>query len=85
LILFRFYKIIKINGLNFLKKQNIKTTTVLRQAWVENIKPCLVLNKIDRLITEWKMSPTEAYHHLQKLLGENSFFFFFFLNFVYLN
>lgn len=41
---------------------------VLRQAWLENIRPCLVLNKIDRLITELKYSPTEAHFHLQQTL-----------------
>jgi len=43
---------------------------VLRQAWLENIRPVLVLNKIDRLITEWKMTPSEAYHHLQRTLEQ---------------
>ena len=41
---------------------------VLRQAWLENIRPCLVLNKIDRLITELKYSPAEAHFHLQQIL-----------------
>ena len=41
---------------------------VLRQCWVERIKPIIVLNKIDRLILEWKMSPVEAYDILCRLL-----------------
>ena len=41
---------------------------VLRQAWLENIRPCLVLNKIDRLITELKYSPAEAHFLLQQIL-----------------
>ena len=45
-----------------------QTHVVLRQAWLENIRPCLVMNKIDRLITELKYSPTEAYFHLQQIL-----------------
>lgn len=45
-----------------------QTHVVLRQAWLENIRPCLVLNKIDRLITELKYSPTEAHFHLQQTL-----------------
>jgi len=45
-----------------------QTHVVLRQAWLENIRPCLVLNKIDRLITELKYSPTEAHFHLQQIL-----------------
>lgn len=47
-----------------------QTHAVLRQAWLENIRPVLVLNKIDRLITEWKMTPSEAYHHLQRTLEQ---------------
>ncbi len=47
-----------------------QTHAVLRQAWLENIKPVLVLNKIDRLITEWKMSPLEAHLHLMQTLEQ---------------
>lgn len=47
-----------------------QTVTVLRQTWVEHLKPLLVINKIDRLITELKMSATEAYIHLSKLLEQ---------------
>ncbi|CAB4024121.1 Elongation factor Tu GTP-binding domain-containing 1, partial [Paramuricea clavata] len=47
-----------------------QTHAVLRQAWLEGIKPCLVLNKIDRLITELKQSPLEAFMHLQKILEQ---------------
>lgn len=47
-----------------------QTITVLRQAWTENLKPILVLNKIDRLITEQKMTPLDAYIHLQQLLEQ---------------
>jgi ribosome assembly protein 1 len=43
---------------------------VLRQAWVEKLKPLLVINKMDRLITELKMSPGEAYTHLNKLIEQ---------------
>ena len=43
---------------------------MLRQAWLEGIKPCLVLNKIDRLIIELKLSPLEAYYHIQKVLEQ---------------
>ena len=32
-----------------------QTKVVLRQAWLEHIRPVLVFNKIDRLITEMKM------------------------------
>lgn len=47
-----------------------QTVTVLRQAWIEHMKPILVINKMDRLITELKMSPGEAYTHLTKLLEQ---------------
>ncbi|RMZ89397.1 hypothetical protein DV736_g3391, partial [Chaetothyriales sp. CBS 134916] len=45
-----------------------QTVTVLRQVWSEKLKPLLVINKIDRLITELKMSPLEAYAHLERVL-----------------
>lgn len=45
-----------------------QTVTVLRQVWIEKLKPLLVINKIDRLITELKMSPAEAYAHLGRIL-----------------
>ena len=47
-----------------------QTVTVLRQTWVEHLKPLLVINKIDRLITELRMSASEAYTHLSKLLEQ---------------
>ncbi|KAJ4308397.1 Cytoplasmic GTPase/eEF2-like protein (ribosomal biogenesis) [Fusarium piperis] len=47
-----------------------QTVTVLRQTWIEKLKPLLVINKIDRLVTELKMTPGEAYIHLSKLLEQ---------------
>ncbi|KUI65063.1 Ribosome assembly protein 1 [Cytospora mali] len=47
-----------------------QTVTVLRQTWEEKLKPLLVINKMDRLITELKMTPNEAYVHLTKLLEQ---------------
>ncbi|XP_078386576.1 elongation factor-like GTPase 1 isoform X2 [Cetorhinus maximus] len=47
-----------------------QTQAVLRQAWLENIRPVLVINKIDRLIIELKLTPLEAYIHLQKILEQ---------------
>ncbi|MCJ1272140.1 Cytoplasmic GTPase/eEF2-like protein (ribosomal biogenesis) [Lobaria immixta] len=47
-----------------------QTVTVLRQTWIEHLKPLLVINKVDRLITELRMSPGEAYTHLSKLLEQ---------------
>lgn len=34
------------------------------------MKPILVINKLDRLITELKLSPSEAYHHLQRIVED---------------
>lgn len=50
---------------------------VLQQAWMENIRPVLVLNKIDRLILETKLSPIDCYYHIAQVLEQvslNSFF-----------
>lgn len=47
-----------------------QTVTVLRQSWTEKLKPLLVINKMDRLITELKLTPLEAYTHLSKLLEQ---------------
>lgn len=47
-----------------------QTVTALRQTYVEKLKPVLVINKMDRLITELKMSPSEAFIHLSKLLEQ---------------
>ncbi|KAJ2805681.1 Cytoplasmic GTPase/eEF2-like protein (ribosomal biogenesis), partial [Coemansia guatemalensis] len=47
-----------------------QTVSVLRQAWVENVRPILFLNKMDRLILEWRMTPSEAYTHIQQLIEQ---------------
>ncbi|EFR04669.1 elongation factor 2 [Nannizzia gypsea CBS 118893] len=47
-----------------------QTVTVLRHTWVERLKPILVMNKIDRLVTELKLTPLEAYTHLSKILEQ---------------
>jgi ribosome assembly protein 1 len=49
---------------------HIQTHAVLRQAWLERVTPCLVLNKMDRLILELKLTPLEAYARLQSIIGE---------------
>ncbi|KAH9841508.1 P-loop containing nucleoside triphosphate hydrolase protein [Rhodofomes roseus] len=47
-----------------------QTITVLRQAWQDRLRPVLVINKFDRLITELKLSPLEAYQHLSQLIEQ---------------
>ena len=38
-----------------------QTHTVIRQAWNEKVRMCLVLNKIDRLITDRQMDGNSIY------------------------
>uniref|UniRef100_A0AAV1TUH9 Tr-type G domain-containing protein n=1 Tax=Peronospora matthiolae TaxID=2874970 RepID=A0AAV1TUH9_9STRA len=47
-----------------------QTHAVLRQAWKEGIRPCLVINKMDRLIFELQFSPIEAYQRLNRILEQ---------------
>ena len=43
---------------------------MLRQARVDRLRPILVINKLDRLVTELKQTPMEAYHHLSQLIEQ---------------
>ena len=47
-----------------------QTQAVLKQAWLEQQKPILVLNKIDRLIIEKKMTPLETYQRINQILEQ---------------
>ncbi|KAI9497888.1 P-loop containing nucleoside triphosphate hydrolase protein [Zychaea mexicana] len=47
-----------------------QTISVLRQAWIDKVKPILVFNKMDRLIVELKLTPQEAYLHLIRILEQ---------------
>ncbi|KAI9005840.1 P-loop containing nucleoside triphosphate hydrolase protein [Phycomyces nitens] len=49
-----------------------QTINVLRQAWIDKVRPVLVLNKMDRLIVELKLTPQEAYLHLNKILEQTN-------------
>lgn len=49
---------------------SVQTQAVLRQAYSEKVQPVLVLNKIDRLITELNLTPNEAYQQLRRVLEE---------------
>ena len=48
----------------------IQTHAVLRTAWAEGVRPILVLNKLDRLIVEVRLSPLEAYNALCRILEQ---------------
>ena len=45
-----------------------QTHAVLFKALKERMRPCLVLNKIDRLCLELQLTPIEAFHHLRRVL-----------------
>lgn len=47
-----------------------QTRVSLQHAWAEKIKPLLVLNKMDRLITETKTAPMDAYVQLMQILEQ---------------
>ncbi|WFD22365.1 Cytoplasmic GTPase/eEF2-like protein (ribosomal biogenesis) [Malassezia equina] len=47
-----------------------QTIAVLRQAWLDGLRTVLVVNKMDRLITELKLTPTEAHHRVLQLVEQ---------------
>ncbi|KAJ2934588.1 hypothetical protein H1R20_g2507, partial [Candolleomyces eurysporus] len=47
-----------------------QTIAVLRQAWQDRLKPILVINKMDRLVTELKLAPVEAHYHLARIIED---------------
>lgn len=48
----------------------IQTHAVMQQAWAERVTPCLVINKVDRLVTEIQLTPLEAYDRLRRIVDE---------------
>ncbi|CAO2039129.1 unnamed protein product [Urochloa humidicola] len=52
------------------KGVRVQTHAALRQAFLERLRPCLVLNKLDRLVTDLLLSPDEAYARLRRIVGE---------------
>lgn len=46
------------------------TDKVLKQAAAEGLPVCLLLSKVDRLITELKLPPNDAYHKLRHTIEE---------------
>lgn len=49
-----------------------QTHAVLHQAWIEGIRPCLVINKIDRLILELGLDPFEAYQRMERIIEQGN-------------
>lgn len=49
-----------------------QTRSVLQQAYREKVKCCLVINKVDLLITKVSMPPSEAYEALCQILQETN-------------
>ncbi|CAD7936307.1 unnamed protein product [Amoebophrya sp. A25] len=47
-----------------------QTREVLRQAWRDQLKTILVLNKMDRLFINLKLTPDEACVHIQKVIQQ---------------
>lgn len=47
----------------------IQTHAVLRQAWEERLEMCLVINKIDRMILELELDPSEAYTRILSIVS----------------
>jgi len=47
-----------------------QTRAVLRQAWRDRVKTCLVLNKVDRLIVELELTPLEAYQRVARIIEQ---------------
>lgn len=47
-----------------------QTRACLQQVYVEQLKPVLVLNKIDRLIMEKQMTALDAYFHITQVLEQ---------------
>jgi ribosome assembly protein 1 len=45
-----------------------QTHAVLFKALKERMRPCLILNKIDRLALEMRLTPTEAFQHLRRIV-----------------
>ena len=48
----------------------VQTETVVSQALAERVRPVLMINKIDRLITEMRLPPEQAYEQFRKIISE---------------
>ncbi|MFX0091076.1 MAG: GTP-binding protein [Candidatus Hodarchaeota archaeon] len=48
----------------------VQTEVVTRQALAERVRPVLMINKVDRLITEMAMKPEDAYEQFKRIIGD---------------
>ncbi|MHA1206164.1 MAG: GTP-binding protein [Candidatus Hodarchaeales archaeon] len=48
----------------------VQTEVVTQQALAERVRPVLMINKVDRLITEMRMSPDNAYDQFKKIISD---------------
>ncbi len=48
----------------------VQTEVVTQQALAERVRPVLIINKVDRLITEMRMNPEDAYEQFKKIINE---------------
>jgi len=48
----------------------VQTETVVSQALAERVRPVLIINKVDRLITEMKLPPAKAYAQFKRIIRE---------------
>lgn len=46
----------------------VQTSTVLRQALAERVKPVLFMNKLDRVFTELSLEPEEIYQKFLRII-----------------
>ncbi|MFX0063758.1 MAG: GTP-binding protein [Candidatus Hermodarchaeota archaeon] len=48
----------------------VQTEVVTRQALAERVRPVLMINKVDRLITEMAMKPEDAYERFKRIIAD---------------
>ena len=48
----------------------VQTEVVTQQALAERVRPVLIINKVDRLITEMRMTPENAYEQFKKIISD---------------
>jgi len=48
----------------------VQTEVVTQQALSERVRPVLIINKVDRLITEMRMAPEDAYEQFKKIIKD---------------